>query len=111
MQKKFKFEKLTKIPGTSKLVQGVKNGCRPPNAVAGGNGSFIVAERSKLILAIRGEDGTLLKKDIYCQVKSWTNRRLTNLFCEQLEAMFKSFDFLVENDDIINLDKLLVNLD
>ncbi len=111
MHKNAKFEKLTKIPGTSKVVQGIKNGRVPSNAVAGGNGSFVVADRAKLILSVRDEEGQWLNKDIYLDVKDYTSRRITDKFCEELETQMRDFDFIVENNNIVNLDEVLANIE
>lgn len=105
-----KFVSLVKISGTAKLVQGVKYGQVPAGAVAGGNGSFIVGERAKLILRVRCENGGCVEKDIYFDVKSYTKRRITDNFCRQLEGMLADFNFLVENGRIVNLDAAFSNL-
>ena len=106
-----KFEKLTKIPGDSKLVQGVKYGRVPRNAVAGGNGSFIVAERAKLILTVRTEEGKCIQKDIYLEVKDHTSKRITPRFRDEIEATMQNFNFIVEGEDILNLDEVLEKLE
>ena len=111
MLKQAKFDKLTKVPGTSNLVQGVKNGRVPRGAIAGGNGSFIVAERAKLILSLRDEDGHQVTKDIYCDVKDYTSRRLTDKFKDELEAKMQDFDFVVQDGQIVNLDEVLSDLE
>ena len=110
MQKNAKFNNLRKIPGSAGLVQGVKGGRTPAYAVKGGNGSFIVADRAKLILSLTCEDGSIVEKDIYFDVKSYTDRRITDKFRDELEATLSGFDFLVENGNIINLDEALANL-
>ena len=111
MQRYAKFEKLTKIPGTSNVVQGVKNGRVPTGAVAGGNGSFVVAERAKLILAVKDEAGCIVTKDIYLDVKDYTSRRVTDKFCLELEAKMQNFEFVVENGRMLNLDEVLADLE
>lgn len=105
-----KFEKLTKIPGTGKLVQGVKHGQVPKNAVAGGNGSFIVAERARLILSVRTEQGKCVQKDIYLDVKEYSSRKITEKFKDEIETNMKDFNFIVEGENILNLDEFLANM-
>ena len=106
-----KFESLVRVPGTTKFVQGIKNGRTPKNAVAGGNGSFIVGQRGQLILSLRDEDDSLLRKDIYHEVKKYTQRKITDNFCYRLIGMMNPFEFKVENGNIINLDEILSLLD
>lgn len=53
-----KITDFTYIPGgKSQLVQGVKRGHKPKNAVAGGNGSWIVKEPASVILKVVDEHG------------------------------------------------------
>ena len=111
MQKIARFKSLVKIPAKTDLVKGIKNGHVPPNAVAGGNGTFVVRQRAKLFLKVKCvEDGSVAKKDIYIDVKKHTTERITNAFCERLEKLFEDFEFMVEDGYIINIDEALENL-
>lgn len=110
MQINAKFNNLTKIRGTSNLVQGVKRGRTPAHAVAGGNGSFIVAERAKLILSLKCDDGTCVQKDIYTDVKSYSDKNITENYKKVIENKLKDFDFVVEDGRILNLGAALSSL-
>jgi hypothetical protein len=63
---KFFVKSYTYVPGSGpKLVQGVKGGRAPKNAVRGGNGSYLVVhEKAKAILNGSAEDGTPMVFDI-----------------------------------------------
>ena len=51
-------------PSTSHLKQGVKGGRCPRNAVAGGNGTFIVSDGPKVTLYFRGPRGGKFTMDV-----------------------------------------------
>lgn len=106
MQKFAEFVSLTRIPGTSHLKQGVKGGRTPRNAVAGGNGSFIVAERAKVILTLKHE-GKQFQKDIYYDIKDVTSKRITDNLCCKLENAFENFNFTVEDGEFTNIDEAI----
>ena len=64
----------TYIPGgKSQLVQGVKKGTRPKNAVAGGNGSWIIREPAKVLLKVKDEHGKFNVVDITKDVRKLFN--------------------------------------
>ena len=50
--------------GSTKLVQGIKDGRRPRNAIAGGNGSFICSTPAELILSVETTDRRVCKYNI-----------------------------------------------
>ena len=53
------------IAGSSRLIQGVKGGKTPDNAVAGGCGTFITREPAKVLVTMEDGEGNVFKKDIY----------------------------------------------
>lgn len=106
MQNFAKFVSLTKIPGSSSVKQGVKGGRTPKNAVAGGNGSFVVYERAKVILGLKF-NGAYFSKDIYFAIKDCTSKRITDNLCSKLEDYFKDFKFKIRDGEIINLEEAI----
>lgn len=106
MQEFAKFVSITRIPGSSHLKQGVKGGRTPRNAVRGGNGSFIVAERAKVLLTLNYKEQNY-QKDIYYDIKDVTSKRITDNLCLKLEAAFENFDFTVENGRFTNISEAI----
>lgn len=100
------FTSLQKVSQNSKLVQGIKGGRRPQGAVKGGNGSFIVVEPAKLFITLKVND-YYIKKDIYLDVKSVTDRRITDKFVRDLTEFFSDKEFIVENGEIQNIKDLI----
>ena len=83
------------IPGgKSQLVQGVKRGARPKNAVAGGNGSWIVREPAKVVLKVKDEhvkfDVIDVTKDVrrfcYTNNKCLTKARVNDICSKIINA-------------------------
>ena len=110
MQEFAKFIDLSYKPGESPyLVQGIKNGKTPKNAIAGGNGSFVVkGNSSKLILTVKTESGKYISINIINIVRKVLNRsRITEKLCDRLELTFSSESFKVSEKHITNLEEII----
>lgn len=100
------FKKIEWNKGYRELVQGIKGGRRPYNAVYGGNGSYICNNPSELILTVETEDGREISRNIISVVRavnSWG--RITQNRFEMIEAALKNANEfeLDEQEYIINL--------
>lgn len=110
MQKFAKFIDLNYIAGSApSLVQGIKGGMTPRNAIAGGNGSFVVkGTPSQLILTVKTTEGKYIQLNIINTVRNVLNRsRITEKLCDKLENTFSSAKFEVSNGCITNLDEII----
>lgn len=111
MQEFAKFVDLNYVPGTAPyLLQGVKGGRTPYNAIKGGNGSFkMPGASSKLILTIKTDSGRCIGVNIINVVRSVLNRsRITEKLCDNLERTFTSSKFEVSDGYITNLEELIL---
>lgn len=106
MQEFANFVSLKKISGSSHVKQGVKGGRTPRNAVAGGNGSFVVYERAQIILLLKFK-GAYFSKDIYYAIKDCTSKKITDKLCSKLEKGFKDFKFKIRDGEIANLEEAI----
>ena len=107
MQKFAKFVSLTRIPGSSSIEQGFKNGKVPRNAIKGDNGTFRTYDRAEVYLTLEYE-GKYYSKDIYSDIKDATNRKkITDKFCSKLEVAFEDFKFTVKDGKFTNIDKAI----
>lgn len=100
------FKKIEWNKGYKELVQGIKGGRRPYNAVCGGNGSFICNNPSELILTVETEDGREVSRNIISVVRAVNGwGRITQNRFEIIEAMLKNVNKfeLDEGEYIINL--------
>lgn len=108
-----KIMEYTYIPGgKSKLVQGVKRGQRPKNAVAGGNGSWIVREPAKILLKVKDEKGKFdvldvtkdLRRFFHTNEKCVTKSRVEEVCNRLLKSDVELTD---DGKEIINFYSLL----
>lgn len=107
MQNFAKFISLTRIPGSTSLKQGIKGGKTPKNAIRGGNGSFIVHDRAKVILTL-DYNGKCYSRDIYFDIKDVTDgRKITDKFCSKLETAFENFNFTIEDGRFSNISEAI----
>lgn len=87
------FKSLEWNKGSRELVQGVKGNRVPYNSISGGNGSFICATPSELILTVTTEDGRDVSRNIISVVRAvngWT--RLTQNRVDSLEDKLRQVD-------------------
>lgn len=102
------------IPGGNpELVQGIKGGAVPKNAVHGGNGSFIIADPAKIFLGISFDDGVYGKYEVGGRFRRYlhydrgigrvTRKRVENI-CKQLLNREVNIS---EDGYIVNLESLL----
>ena len=103
MQEFAKFISLQKTSGSSSVIQGVKGGRTPRNAIRGGNGSFRVYDRGEVRLTLE-YNGNRYSKDIYLDIKEATGgKNITDKLCSKLESAFENFNFTVEDGKFTNI--------
>ena len=102
-EKTAKFYDLEWVPGTNTLKQGVKGGRRPKNSYAGGNGSFIVGTPAELNLTVICGNGRFVTKNIYYDVKEYSDERITVTFRQMLEKKLLDEEFKVSGKEITNI--------
>ena len=106
--KEAKFVKLNWVKGSAYLKQGVKGKYNPYNALAGGNGSFIMPEPAELNLFLKFEDGTCDTFNIIKFVRSVTGwKKLNDGRVDKIEAQLNGKTFFIEGERILNLEELL----
>ena len=110
----YKVYKYNYTPSSSHSITGVRGGCIPPDAVRGGNGSFIVAKKAKIELKLRNADNPddLLTIDIAPKARYVAYEkgiRLTKARANNVGQYFvnevKVVD--VENGEIAKLEEIL----
>ena len=103
------------IPGgNSELVQGVKGGAVPKNAICGGNGSFIVADPAKIFLGISFDGRIHRKYEVGGRFRGYlhhnkgiarvTKKRVENI-CKQL--LGREVNISENGSTILDLEDLL----
>lgn len=110
-----KILEFTYIPGgKSQLVQGIKKGHRPKNAVAGGNGSWIVREPAKVLVKVKDEHGKFdvvdvtkdVRKFCYIREKCVTKSRVEDICARVLK---KEVELSEDGKEIIGFFDLLTD--
>jgi len=111
---KVQFHSLEWIKGEPGfLVQGIKGGRRPFDAVSGGNGSFIVKnESSQLNLIVKTSNNKYIQNNIYAEVMRAAGRsRMTEKFYCAIEKLCKNVEFEITDDPYtIDISSLLDQL-
>lgn len=91
------------------LVQGVRGGYRPRNAIRGGNGSFICVEPAKIYLKVTTFDMKTVESDdiikLLRQATGWV--KITRNRVNMLREFMENSEFEVENGEIVNIEALL----
>lgn len=94
------FRQLRWIKGTGGVERGIKGGRIPRNAIAGGNGTFVVTTPAELLLSFTNEDGRNVTVDIIRQVRDYTGwQRMNAQRVAAIEHFFREQEEFLWDED------------
>lgn len=110
------FHSLEWEKSSTVLIERKPNERKPVGAIKkvgtnyDGTQVYLVPQKSKYILSVKGEDGTMYREDLYGIIKYYNQSiRITKKFREEMEKYLKTQNYTINHGEIDGLYRLVEN--